>query len=101
MECVVVYLTIVLADNENPSATDIQEIFESVKADYDIAVTEKLIFVLGGNTIHDVFKDGKVELKYSGMLNLLVLALARPTGSRRPQRPRLRQLGHLRGPRQL
>merc|ERR1719215_2470759 len=60
------YLMAVLAGNDSPSAKDIQKILESVEAEYDASVAEKLVSELEGKTIHEVVKAGKEKLKGFG-----------------------------------
>merc|ERR1719148_424248 len=60
------YLMAVLAGNDSPSASDIQKILESVEAEYDSSVAEKLVSELEGKTIHEVIATGKEKLKGFG-----------------------------------
>merc|ERR1719394_1708900 len=60
------YLMVVLAGNESPSAQDIQKILESVEAEYDSSVAEKLVSELEGKTVHEVIAAGKEKLKGFG-----------------------------------
>ena len=56
MKCVAADLTTVLAGNGNPDVGDIQKIFESIEADYNSAVTMKLVYVHEDETVHYVFR---------------------------------------------
>merc|ERR1719215_420712 len=60
------YLLAVLAGKESPSAADIQKILESVEAEYDASVADKLVSELEGKTIHEVVAAGKEKLKGFG-----------------------------------
>mmetsp|Transcript_47317 Transcript_47317/g.119180 ORF Transcript_47317/g.119180 Transcript_47317/m.119180 type:complete len:117 (-) Transcript_47317:68-418(-) len=60
------YLMAVLAGNESPSAGDIQKILESVEAEYDSSIAEKLVSELEGKTVHEVIAAGKEKLKGFG-----------------------------------
>ena len=56
MRCADVYLIAVLADDEDPNATNIQKIFEGVETGYDSAVTMKSVYVFkeNENTLEDL-----------------------------------------------
>eukprot|EP00446_Apocalathium_sp_SHHI-4_P093572 CAMPEP_0177458418 /NCGR_PEP_ID=MMETSP0369-20130122/13530_1 /TAXON_ID=447022 ORGANISM="Scrippsiella hangoei-like, Strain SHHI-4" /NCGR_SAMPLE_ID=MMETSP0369 /ASSEMBLY_ACC=CAM_ASM_000364 /LENGTH=82 /DNA_ID=CAMNT_0018931555 /DNA_START=56 /DNA_END=300 /DNA_ORIENTATION=- len=60
------YLMAVLAGTEIPSAGDIQKILESVEAECDSAVAEKLVSELEGKSVHEVVAAGKEKLKGFG-----------------------------------
>ena len=59
VEYVVAYLMTVIADNESPSAADIQEIFESVETDFGHAMTEELICMTDVERLPSGFKEGQ------------------------------------------
>ena len=60
------YLMAVLAGNESPSAADIQKILESVEAEYDSEIAEKLVSELSGKAVDEIIKEGKEKLKGFG-----------------------------------
>jgi len=60
------YLMAVLAGNDSPSAADLQKILESVEAEYDSSIAEKLVSELEGKTVHEVIAAGKEKLKGFG-----------------------------------
>eukprot|EP00928_Gymnodinium_smaydae_P055981 TRINITY_DN3943_c0_g1_i2.p2 TRINITY_DN3943_c0_g1~~TRINITY_DN3943_c0_g1_i2.p2 ORF type:complete len:114 (+),score=57.49 TRINITY_DN3943_c0_g1_i2:83-424(+) len=60
------YLMAVLAGNESPTTKDIKKILESVEAEYDEEVAQKMVSELEGKTIDEVIKAGKEKLKGFG-----------------------------------
>ena len=66
MKYVAAYLMSVLGGKEAPTAADIQKILESVEADYDEEIANKLVSELEGKTVHEVIAEGKEKLKNFG-----------------------------------
>mmetsp|Transcript_70154 Transcript_70154/g.131157 ORF Transcript_70154/g.131157 Transcript_70154/m.131157 type:complete len:116 (+) Transcript_70154:83-430(+) len=66
LKYVAAYLMSALAGKEAPTASDIQKILESVEADYDEEIANKLISEMEGKTIHEVIAEGKEKLKNFG-----------------------------------
>eukprot|EP00429_Kryptoperidinium_foliaceum_P062659 CAMPEP_0176078362 /NCGR_PEP_ID=MMETSP0120_2-20121206/39187_1 /TAXON_ID=160619 /ORGANISM="Kryptoperidinium foliaceum, Strain CCMP 1326" /LENGTH=117 /DNA_ID=CAMNT_0017412107 /DNA_START=76 /DNA_END=427 /DNA_ORIENTATION=+ len=66
MKYAAAYLMAVLAGKEAPTAADLQKILESVEAEYDAEVAEKLVSELSGKTVHEVVAAGKEKLKGFG-----------------------------------
>merc|ERR1719468_100754 len=60
------YLMAVLGGSEHPSVADVKKILESVGAEYDADIAEKLVSELEGKNIHDVIASGKDKLKGFG-----------------------------------
>mmetsp|Transcript_53945 Transcript_53945/g.106441 ORF Transcript_53945/g.106441 Transcript_53945/m.106441 type:complete len:115 (+) Transcript_53945:58-402(+) len=60
------YLMAVLGGKESPNAGDIQKILESVEAEFDSSIAEKLVSELEGKTVHEVIAAGKDRLKAFG-----------------------------------
>mmetsp|Transcript_56614 Transcript_56614/g.104795 ORF Transcript_56614/g.104795 Transcript_56614/m.104795 type:complete len:115 (+) Transcript_56614:104-448(+) len=66
LKYVAAYLMSVLGGKESPTAADIQKILESVEADYDEEIANKLVSELEGKTVHEVIAEGKEKLKNFG-----------------------------------
>merc|ERR1719453_737121 len=52
----------ILGGKESPSAKDIQKILESVEAEYDGSLADKLVSELEGKTVHEVIVAGREKL---------------------------------------
>eukprot|EP00403_Amphidinium_massartii_P022594 CAMPEP_0178401952 /NCGR_PEP_ID=MMETSP0689_2-20121128/16581_1 /TAXON_ID=160604 /ORGANISM="Amphidinium massartii, Strain CS-259" /LENGTH=102 /DNA_ID=CAMNT_0020022817 /DNA_START=123 /DNA_END=431 /DNA_ORIENTATION=+ len=55
-----------MSGKEAPTAADIQKILESVEADYDEEIANKLVSEMEGKVIHEVIAEGKEKLKTFG-----------------------------------
>lgn len=60
------YLMCILGGNESPTAADIQKILESVEAEFDEGVAQKLVSELEGKTVHEIIAAGREKLKSFG-----------------------------------
>merc|ERR1740139_1351957 len=88
MKYVSAYLMAVLAGKENPSAADIQKILESVEAEYDASVAEKLVSELSGKTIHEVVAAVAAVARPPRRAAVAAVARPRPRPRRRSSRKR-------------
>merc|ERR1719188_2565579 len=60
------YLMLVLGGNETPSAADIKKVLESVEAEYEEDVAQKLVSELEGKQVHEIIATGREKLKAFG-----------------------------------
>lgn len=56
------FLMAVLGGKENPSSDDIKTILESVGAEFDETIAERLISEMKGKTVHELIAAGKEKL---------------------------------------
>eukprot|EP00442_Polarella_glacialis_P006820 CAMPEP_0115117996 /NCGR_PEP_ID=MMETSP0227-20121206/44230_1 /TAXON_ID=89957 /ORGANISM="Polarella glacialis, Strain CCMP 1383" /LENGTH=100 /DNA_ID=CAMNT_0002519185 /DNA_START=89 /DNA_END=388 /DNA_ORIENTATION=+ len=62
MKYVGAYLMTVLSGNDSPTVADMKKILDSVEADFDETIAQKLVSELEGKTVHELIAAGKEKL---------------------------------------